>query len=181
MKKSRIIASVCVFILIISTLCACEITFGGESTTTTTTTTATTTTTQAPGETTSTTTTTTEKKVETDSLDTILNLIKDFPMGTAGSSVKAANIANRLVNFTEHSGFDINEVKHDYENFLNTLSDTQKLIYEENLAEIDYIARKIIKGEDSHELSLSDYQATPKKDGKFSLISYETLYEVISK
>lgn len=179
MKKSRIITAVCVVVLILSTLCACEITFGEEPTTTTTTTTTTATTQEQTTE--KQTTTTTEKKVETDSLDTILNLIKDFPIGTAGSTSKAVNIAHRLVNFTEHSAFDINDVKQDYQNFLDTLSDTQKLLYEDNLAEIDYFARKIIKGEASNELSLSDYQAVPKKDGSFSLLSYETLYDVISK
>ena len=179
MKKTRIVAAVCVVILILSTLCACEITFGGEPTTTTTTTTTTATASKQPTE--PSTTTTTEKKIEMDSLDTILNLIKSFPIGTAGSTAKAVNIAHRLVNFTEHSGFDINDVKRDYENFLDTLSDTQKLIYEENFAEIDYFARKIINGENSNELSLSDYQAVPKKGGRFSLLSYETLYDVISK
>lgn len=176
MKKTRIIALVCVIILIISTFCACEITFGEEPTATTTTTT--TTTTEAP--TAPTTTTTTEKKIETDSLDTILNLIKDYPIGTAGSTVKAVQIANRVLNYTEHSNFEIPEVKNDYQNFLSTLSDTQKLTYEENLTEIDYIARKIIDDEKFPEKYISDYQAIAT-DGELSLSNYEVLYEVISK
>ena len=178
MKKTRIIAFVCVIILIVSTLCACEITFGEEPTTTTTTTTAATTT-EAP--TVPTTTTTTELKVETDSLDTLLNLIKDYPIGTAGSTLKAVQIANRVLNFTEHSNFELSEVKKDYDNFLATLSDTQKLVYEENLSEIDYVVRKIINGETLGEMSLSSYQAVPKHDGKFSLSNYNAFYEVISK
>ncbi|MBR6531561.1 MAG: hypothetical protein IKT61_03585 [Clostridia bacterium] len=174
MKKTRILALIGVLVLIISTLCACEITFGEEPTTTTTTTT---TTTEAPTE--PSTTTTTEKKVETDSLDTLLNLVKDFPLGTAGSAVKADNIAYRILNFTEHSSFELNEVKKDYDNFLSTLSDTQKLVYEENLAEIDYVIRMIINNKNY--VSLSDYQAVPKHDGQFSLSNYEALYDVISK
>lgn len=177
MKKTKVIAMLCVIILITSALCACEITFGEEPTTTTTATT--TTTTEAP--TVPSTTTTTENKVETDSLDTILNLIKDFPLGTAGSTVKAVQIANRVLNFTEHSNFEINEAKNDYDNFLATISDTQKMTYEENLAEIDYIVRKIIAGEEFKELELSSYQAIPKRDGKFSLSNYEALYEIISE
>ncbi len=175
MKKTRIIAFISVFILIISTLCACEITFGEEPTTTTTTTT--TTTAEAPTE--ASTTTTTEKKIETDSLDTLLNLIKDYPLGTAGSAVKADTIAYRILNFTEHSNYDISDVKNDYDNFLSDLSDTQKLVYEENFAEIDYVVRKIIKDKDY--VSLSSYVAIPKDGGEFSLLNYETLYDVISK
>ncbi len=177
MKKTKAFALIGVVIIIISTLCACEITFGEEPTTTTATTT--TTTTEAPTE--PSTTTATELKVETDSLDTILNLIKDFPLGTAGSTLKAVQIASRILTFTEHSGFDINDVKNDYANFLATLSHTQKLTYEENLAEIDYLVRKIINGEEIKELALSSYQAVPKENGRFSLLNYETLYDVISK
>lgn len=176
MKKTRIIAFIGVLILISSVLCACEITFGEEPTTTTTTTT---TTTAAPTE--PSTTTTTEKKIETDSLDTILNLIKDYPIGTAGSTLKAVQIANRILNFTEHSNFELSEVRNDYDNFLATLSDTQKLIYEENLSEIDYVVRKIINGEKLSEMNLSSYQAVPKNDGKFSLANYNALFEVISE
>ena len=58
MKKSRIITAVCVVVLILSTLCACEITFGEEPTTTTTTKLTTTTTTAKPTTTKPTTTTT---------------------------------------------------------------------------------------------------------------------------
>lgn len=182
MKRTKIIAFLCVITLIVSVFCACEITFGeSPETTSTTTTQSTTTTTESVTDQTTTTTTTAVSKVETDSLDTILNLIKDFPLGTAGSTMKAVNIASRLVNFTEHSGFDIDEIEKDYENFLDTLSDTQKLIYDENLAEIDFFARKIIDGEKFNELSLSDYQTLPKEDGKFSSSNYQAVYDVISK
>ena len=79
MKHTKIIAVISALVLIIATFCACEITFGGDKTTTTTTTTTTTSTTT----TTTTATTTTVTKIETDSLDTLLNLIKDYPIGTA--------------------------------------------------------------------------------------------------
>ncbi len=177
MKHIKIIAIISAFVLIIATFCACEITFGEEETTTSTTTTTTTTSTTEES---TTTTTTTVTKIETDSLDTLLNLIKDYPIGTAGSTTKAVNIANRLLNFTENSNFEIDEVKKDYENFLSTLSDTQKLIYEQNLEEIDYTARKIIDDISFPEKYLSSY--TPvAKDGKIELSNYEVLFDVISK
>ena len=176
MKGTRIIVFISVFILMLSTLCACEITFGEEPTTTTTTTT-TSSTTEEPTQ--PSTTTTTEKKIETDSLDTLLNLIKDYPLGTAGSAVKADNIAYRILNFTEHSNFEINDVKADYENFVDGLSDTQKLVYGENFAEIDYVVRKIIKEKDY--VSYSSYVAIPKDGDSFSLLNYETLCDVISE
>ncbi len=178
MKYTKIIAAISVFILIVSAFCACEITFGEEPTTTTTTTTESTT--ESTEADTTTTTTTTVTKVETDSLDTLLNLIKDYPIGTAGSTAKAVDIANRLLNFTENSNFEIDEVKNDYNNFLSNLSHSQKLIYEENLVEIDYMARKIIGDISFPEKYISDYVPFAE-DGKIELSNYESLYDVISK
>lgn len=174
MKKStKIIAVISALIILFSTLCACQITFGDEQTTTTTTTS---TTEEASASTTS--TTTTEKKIETDSLDTILNLIKDYPIATAGSTTKAVQIALSLLNFSEHSKFDINDVKRDYKNFTDGLSDSQKLTYEENFVEIDYMARKIISDPTFPSKYIADY--TPSTE-KYTMDNYETLCEVITE
>ena len=176
MKKStKIIAVISAFIILISTLCACQITFGDEPTTTTTTTTAPTTEdiTTLP-----TVTTTTEAKIETDSLDTILNLIKDYPIGTAGSTTKAVQIALSLLNFSEYSKFDINDVKRDYKNFTDGLSDMQKLTYEENFIEIDYVAKKIMADPTFPSKYIPDYTPTTEK---YTTDNYETLCEVIAE
>ena len=172
-KSVKIIAVISAFILIISTLCACEISFGEEPTTTTTTTTTT-----EEATTSATSTTTTEKKIEVDSLDTILNLIKDYPIATAGSTTKAVQIALSLLNYSEHSKFDINDVKRDYQNFTDSLSDSQKLTYDENFIEIDYMARKIIEDPTFPSKYLADYTQSTEK---YTLINYETLIEVIAE
>lgn len=174
-KTAKVISIISIFVIIISTLCACQISFGNDQTTTTAPSTSTENTT-----TTSTTTSAIENKVETDSLDTILNLIKDCPIGTAGSTTKAVQIAVRLLNFTENSNYDLVEVKNDFKNFMNTLSDSQKVTYVENFIEIDYIARKIIEDPTFPEKYLNDYEDF-SEDGKISLDNYETLYEVISE
>ncbi len=183
MKHTKIIAAIAVPVLMAAVFCACEVTKGEEKTSQTTASTASTSYTSEPvtdATSDTTTTTTTEVKVETDSLDTLLNLIKDYPIGTAGSTAKAIDIANRLLNFTQNSGFEISEVEKDYENFLATIDESQKMIYEENLAEIDYAAKKIIEDKDYPSKYLSDF--TPVvEDGEISLSNYEAVYEIIAK
>ena len=174
MKKStKIIAVLSALIILISTFCACEITFGDDTSTTTSTTASSQDIPTIPPD-----TTTTEEKIETDSLDTILNLIKDYPIATAGSTTKAVQIALSLLDFSEHSHFDINDVKRDYKNFTDGLSDSQKLTYDENFVEIDYMARKIIDDPSFPSKYIADY--TPSTE-KYTLDNYETLFEVISE
>ena len=183
MKKCfGLLAVVSVFAVILSVFCACEITFGEQETTT------------GPSaiteenitddyvqpSSTTTTTTTTVKKIETDSLDTILNNIKDFPLGTAGSVTKGYQIVYKLLNYTQNSDFTTAEAKQDYENFKTNLSDTQKTIYEENLFEIDYIAREVIKNPELLNQHLENCEPI-SDDGTISLSNYEELYKIISQ
>lgn len=179
---SKLIAVVSVFAVILSVFCACEISFGEEKTTSQTTTTTEEKITESLTQpsSTSTTTQTTVKKIETDSLDTILNNINDYPLGTAGSVTKGYHIVYKLLNYTQNSDFTTAEAKQDYENFKANLSDTQKTLYEENLYEIDYIARQVIENPEI----LNQYieNAEPiSEDGKISLSDYEKLYEIISE
>jgi hypothetical protein len=180
MKKTIKITALAVLItLIISVCCACEIEFNnGENTTVPTTDSADSTTLSTSAGTTE--TEPTVDKVETDSLETILNLIKDYPIGTAGSTMKAYEIAYRLLNFTQNSNYRIDDVTTDYNNFLSTLSDTQKLIYMDNLAEIDAVARNIINNPASLDNYLDSYEPI-SENGSISLSNYEALYTIISK
>lgn len=182
-KTSKLIAVVAVFLTIITVFCACEISFGEQETTTLPTLSELEDPTQSktednkPSETT---TSSTVKKIEVDSLETILHNIKDYPSGTAGSTTKGYLIAYKLLNFTQNSNFTIDEVRQDYHFFLDSLDETDKLIYEENLPEIDYFARNIIDNPDVLKDHIEKYDDI-SKDGKISLSNYEALYVIISK
>ena len=179
MKKTLKITAVAVVLtLIVSVFCACEIEFNNEESTTVPTTDSVDITTPS----TSAGTTepeSTEDKVETDSLETILNLIKDYPIGTAGSTMKAYEIAYRLLVFTQNSNYRIDDVTTDYNNFVATLSDTQKLIYMDNLAEIDAVSRNIINNPALLDNYLDSYEPIAA-EGNISLQKYEALYAIIS-
>ncbi len=182
-KTSKLIAAVAVFLTIITVFCACEISFGEQETTTLPSLSELEEPTQSKTEykkPTEATTSTTVKKIEVDSLETILHNIKDYPSGTAGSTAKGYLIAYKLVNFTQNSNFTINEAQQDYQFFLDSLDETDKLIYEENLPEIDYFARSIIENPDVLKGYVENYNEI-SKDGKLSLSNYEALYVIISK
>ncbi len=183
MKKfSGIIGFIAILAVAVCIFCSCEITFGEQESTT-----EPSVLTQEPTtdeiyqpSSSTTTTTTTVTKIETDSLETVLHNIKDYPLGTAGSVAKGYQIVYKLLNYTQNSDFTADEAKQDYANFLADLSDTQKILYEENLFEIDYIARQVIENPDI----LTQYIENCKpisEDGKISLSNYEKLYEIISE
>lgn len=184
-KASKLIAVLSVFVIIVSVFCACEISFGDEKTTTTTEPetyiaddfTENQTKSTKPSETTS---SSTSKKVETDSLETILHNIKDYQPGTAGSTTKGYEIAYKLLNFTQNSNFTINDAKQDYQFFLSSLDDNDKLLYEENFPEVDYFARNVIENPDILKNYIEDYKPI-SEDGEISLANYEALYVIISK
>lgn len=186
MKKAfKLIATVTAFAAIISTFCACDLLSGEEETTaapivvsgnnTTPSTQKPDLTRPEPTEPSSST-----EKVEIDSLDTILNNIKDYPVGTAGSITKAYQISYKLLNFTENSDFTANEAQQDYKNFTASLSEKEKVVYLENLSEIDYYARKIIEDPSTLDQHLDNY-APLSEDGTLTLANYEALYVIISK
>lgn len=179
----KLIAVFSVFALIIGVFCACDINFGKEETTNAPTVITAEDITQTKPDPTRPSELSSEEsteKIEIDSLDTILNNIIDYPMGTAGSSTKAYQIAYKLLNYTENSNFTISEVQQDYQNFINSLSDTQRLVYEENLAEIDYYARDVIKNPSVLSQHLENFKPI-SESGEITLSNYEALYVIISK
>ena len=119
-------------------------------------------------------------KAETDSIDTILTLISDYPQGTAGSTLKCVEIAIRLINFSRDNGVSSDKIKKDIDSYFSKLSADEKTQFESNLYEIDYTARKLIKGDVS---SLQNYidQSSEKYDkGKYSLDKYEEIYKLMA-
>lgn len=123
---------------------------------------------------------TTTEKTETDSLETILFLISRFPAGTAGSSVKGADLALRLINFAQFSEYSEAEIKRDFEHFIAKLENNQKAVFYSNLEEINYFALELIKGENQ---TIINYLSAPGdyRKNEYSLEKYEEFFDEISK
>lgn len=125
----------------------------------------------------STTESTTE--VEQDSIETVLNLIKSFPVGTAGSSAKSVDIALRLINFTENCE-DTAALEAEIDKFENTLDDRKEAMFEESFAEIDYVARKLINGTADNYKNYLEASSAKYDKGNYSLDKYEAVFKLIA-
>lgn len=149
---------------------------------TTTTTTATKTTAESTTEESETTTTqsTTQptSKDETISTETVLNLIKKFPLGTAGSTAKCVDVALNLLNFSQQE-VKAEELQEECQSFYGKLSAREKMMFEENLGEIDAAARRLIDGKSSLEKYTEDSGVKYDK-GNYNLEKYEAVYNIIS-
>lgn len=119
-------------------------------------------------------------KVETDSMETLLNKIKDYPIGTAGSSYKCVDIAIRLINYTEYTDEKPPEMIATVKNFFSEMTNADKEQFEENFEEIDYTARLLISRDtdavkDKIEASSEQYA------DHYSLTKYNAVYAIIDE
>ena len=181
MKKAiKTTAIIAALSLVFSAFAACS--KGTEETETTTTAPETTSQTTAEPTSEDTTASTTESttEAEPDSIETVLNLIKSFPVGTAGSSAKSVDIALRLINFTE-SCEDTAALEAEIDKFEDTLNDRQEAMFEESFAEIDYVARKLINGTSDNYKNYLESSSAKYEKGNYSLEKYEAIFELISK
>lgn len=183
MKKAiKATAIIAALSLILSAFAACSTKQDDTETTTTTESTSQSTTEETTEESTaeSTTEETTTEAPET--MESVLDLIKKFPVGTAGSSSKCVYIALKLINFTESAEIT-DETETDIERFSGRLSDREKAMFREGFTEIDYVARKLIEGKsDKYETFLAEAQSAEKYNkGNYSLEKYEAVFEMISK
>ncbi|MCQ2485577.1 MAG: hypothetical protein MJ168_09620 [Clostridia bacterium] len=121
---------------------------------------------------------TSEKKVEVESIETILNNIKDYPIGTAGSTGKSVELAIRLINYTENC--DADEAKSDIKKFKNNLSDMDKEIFAQCFDEIDYMARKLLSGSTDTIRQYIDETSEKYDKGNYSTEKYEKIFDIIS-
>lgn len=120
----------------------------------------------------------TAEKIEVESTETILSLIKDYPIGTAGSTGKSVEIAIRLINFTENC--DTDAVKSEIEKYKDDLSDEEKEMFAQCFDEIDYMARKLLKGStDTIKQYISETKEKYDK-GNYSTEKYENIFKMLS-
>ena len=117
-------------------------------------------------------------KVETESIDTVLSLIKSFPMGTAGSSKKSVDIALHLMNFAEACQ-DTDEVKEACKSFYSKLTYEEKMMFEENLVEINVVARRLLAGANGSLEEQANNSSEKYDKGNYSTEKYNEIFDII--
>ena len=147
-KALKTIAIVSVFALVISSFTACSLPFGTDDPTTEVPTTELTEITEenttAETETTSETTTEQEKQ---EKIEDIFADIKNFEIGTAGSSAKAAELALRLIAFSNSELAESDTVEADIKTLVDTLGENTD-DYGEALYQINSFAKKFFGGKE---------------------------------
>lgn len=183
MKSSiKITAVILSLTLAILSFSACSLKKNDDNKTTTTTT-ATETTAESitkESETTTTQSTTTQLAIKDEIISTenVLKLIKNFPLGTAGSTAKCIDIALNLLNFSQQD-IKAEELQEECQSFYGKLSAREKMMFEENLGEIDAAARGLIDEKSSLEKYAEDSGVKYDK-GNYNLKKYEAVYNIIS-
>lgn len=147
-KALKTIAIVSVFALVISSFTACSLPFGTDDPTTEVPTTELTEITEenttAETETTSETTTEQEKQ---EKIEDIFSDIKNFEIGTAGSSAKAAELALRLIAFSNSELAESDTLEADVKALVDTLGENTD-DYGEALYQINSFAKKFFGGKE---------------------------------
>ena len=147
-KALKTIAIVSVFALVISSFTACSLPFGTDDPTTEVPTTELTEITEenttAETETTSETTTEQEKQ---EKIEDIFADIKNFEIGTAGSSAKAAELALRLIAFSNSELAESDTIDADIKALVDTLGEKTD-DYGEALYQINSFAKKFFGGKE---------------------------------
>ena len=144
-KAIKTLAIVSAFALVISSFGACSLPFGKDDPTTTEVTTTEKQTEPTEPETTaeSETETTTEAPKKEDTIKDIFTDIKNLPIGTAGSSTKAASLALRLIAFSNSDLAESDTLSDDIKLLVATVRDED--VYAEALYQVNSYAKKFLK------------------------------------
>lgn len=147
-KALKTIAIVSVFALVISSFTACSLSFGTDAPTTEVPTTELTEITEenTTAETETTPEITTEQEKQ-EKIEDIFSDIKNFEIGTAGSSAKAAELALRLIAFSNSELAESDTVEADIKALVDTLGENTD-DYGEALYQINSFAKKFFGGKE---------------------------------
>ena len=147
-KALKTIAIVSVFALVISSVTACPLSFGTDDPTTEVPTTELTEITEenTTAETETTPEITTEQEKQ-EKIEDIFSDIKNFEIGTAGSSAKAAELALRLIAFSNSELAESDTVEADIKALVDTLGENTD-DYGEALYQINSFAKKFFGGKE---------------------------------
>lgn len=183
MKKAiKLIAILSAFSLIVLLFSACSITFDNdEATTAATTVSDTTDNAEAIDATTEKETTTQQTDIveASETIDDIFADIKNFQIGTAGSSKKAADLALRLIAFSASSLADADTLKDDIQALVATVDANNLNYYGETLYQINIYADKFFSGNVSEVVDLSDIDSFDTAKN-YSKADYDKIYKLLS-
>lgn len=123
---------------------------------------------------------TVEQTTEADimSVENILNEIKYFPYGTAGSSAKGVKIAVDMINFAENSDAGDDKISDEFNAFKRNMSDARYEEYLDNLYAVDEYINDLYNGENKDFTDSLGYKIQTE-DGKFSLDKAQHLFELL--
>lgn len=180
-KAIKTLAIVSVFALVISSFTACSLSHSNEPTTTEPTTTETTTepttdepTTTEPEKTAA----PTEPQSKRDSIENIFDDIKNLPIGTAGSSAKAANLALRLIAFSNSDLAESDTLEDDVRELVDTVDDEDT--YGEALYQVNSYAKKFFKGKQADVAEIAGESDFPLNK-EYSQEKYQKVYELLKQ
>lgn len=146
-KAIRTIAIVSVFALVISSFTACSLSFGTDNPTTQAPTTEPTEITEETTDEPETTSETTTEQEKQENIEDIFADIKNFEIGTAGSSAKAAELALRLIAFSNSELAESDTIEADIKALVDTLGENTD-DYGEALYQINSFAKKFFGGKE---------------------------------
>lgn len=178
-KAIKTLAIVSAFALVISAFSACSLPFGNDDPTTEVTTTEKQTEATVPETTVFKQTTTTVAATEqTESIKDIFADIKAFPVGTAGSSVKAASLALRLIAFSNSDLAESDSLGDEIKSLVATVEDEDA--YSEAVYQIDSYAKQFFGGSQKSVVELAG-NTDFSLDKEYSQEKYQTVYEMLKK
>ena len=105
----------------------------------------------------------------------ILKLIRSFPAATPGSTEKSVDIALKLINLTERTD-ETSELMKAFNIFKEDLSEDDAEEFENNIYEIDAIARKLISGKTETLKAYIEDSEEKFDEGKYTLEKYERVF-----
>lgn len=117
-------------------------------------------------------------KEEEDSMETLLTLIKDFPLGTAGSTAKNVEISLRILNFMDKEK-ETSTLVDEAEKFVSALGSQDRETFYENLDEIDYMVRQIAQNPDDTIKNYINDSGEPYNSNGYDLEVYKTVMKAV--
>lgn len=182
-KAIKLAAIISSLAIVIASFSACSITFDGNDTTTVPTTTSNVyenEPTDATADTTEATQTTSAAEKQ-EKIEDIFAEIKDFQIGTAGSSSKAAELALRLIAFSASPLAEADTLKDDIQALVASVSAEKRNYYGETIFQISIYAENFFNGDVAEVVEISGINDDDFDAEKiYSKTNYDKIYKLLS-
>lgn len=110
----------------------------------------------------------------------VLDQIKEYEEGTAGSSLKIAIVAANLLNYTEQAPLSQKKLKKETKAYISDLTEIERGSFQQNFIEVDQMALEIL-GKKDHIQELLDDAGNPQKYDTYSMKKYSKMRIVIQE